>query len=154
MTQVKSETADIEMEIQDKTTTLTRLPERSTKVSKQRQRRRKRSVKTTKSKSRNNFSHKPLLVAVPDESNDIQMFDDAEMPFLITPVDEQEYQEMLNSIDYRLIHHVVPSRVQDQTRPEKSEALSTGIDQMSVDEVTPIEPTLSDAGELPGASGQ
>ena len=32
---------------------------------------------------------------------------------------------------------------------EKSEALSTGIDQMSVDEVTPIEPTLSDAGELP-----
>ena len=149
VTQVKSETADIEMEIQDKTTTLTRLPERSTKVSKQRQRRRKKSVKTTKSKSRNNFSHKPLLVAVPDESNDIQMFDDAEMPFLITPIDEEEYQEMLNSIDYRLIHHVVPSRVQDQTRPEKSEALSTGIDQMSVDEVTPIEPTLSDAGELP-----
>ena len=71
------------------------------------------------------------------------------MPFLIAPVDEQEYQEMLNSIDYRLIHHAVPSRVQDQTRPEKSKALSTGIDQMSVDEVTPIEPTLSDAGELP-----
>ena len=149
VTQVKPETADIAMEIQDKTSTLTRLSERSTKVSKRRQRRRKRSAKATKNKSGNNSSHKPLLVTVPDESNDIQMSDDAEMPFLIAPVDEQEYQEMLNSIDYRLIHSTAPSRVQDQTRPEKSKALSTGIDQMSVDEVTPIEPTLSDAGELP-----
>ena len=149
VTQVKPETADIATEIQDKTSTLTRLPERSTKVSKRRQRRRKRSTKTAKSKSGNNSSHKPLLVTVPDESNDIQMSDDAEMPFLIAPVDEQEYQEMLNSINYRLIHRAVPSRVQDQTRPEQSKALSTGIDQMSVDEVTPIEPTLSDAEELP-----
>ena len=115
MIQAKPEVTKMDSTISEHSTTLTRKSRRSDKPSR---RRLPRSKKSDKPKS--NLHHKPILVAIPDESNDIQMTDDAEMPFLIAPVDEQEYQEMLNSIDYRLIHSTAPSHIHDIAIAEES----------------------------------
>ena len=74
----------------------------------------------SQNKPESNLHHKPLMVAIPDESNDIQMLDNTEMPFLLAPIDEQEYQNMLNSIDYRMIHSTAPSQIHDIALTEES----------------------------------
>ena len=94
---------------------------------------------------------KPLIVTVPDESNDIQMTDNTKMPFLLAQVNEQEYQNTLNSIDYRLIHHAVPSRIHDISLTEESDTFPSDNGWMIVDEIPPPEPVLPNAGERPRA---
>ena len=75
------------------------------------------------------------------------MSDDAEMPFLLAPVNEQEYQEMLNSIDYRLIHSTIPSHIHDIAITEESDNFPADNDWMIVDEIPSLEPELTEAGE-------
>ena len=91
-------------------------------------------------KPESNLHHKPMLIAIPDESNDIQMTDNTEMPFLLAPVNEQEYQEMLNSIDYRLIHSTVPSHIHDIAITKESDTFPADNDWLIMDEITPPEP--------------
>ena len=94
---------------------------------------------------------KPLIVTVPDESNDIQMTGNTEMPFLLALVNEQEYQDMLSSIDYQLIHSTAPSHIHDIALTEESDTFPSDNDWMIMDEVAPLEPELTEAGEQPRA---
>ena len=101
------------------------------------------------SESPTNIHRKPLIVIVPDESNDIQMTDNAEMPFLLAPLNEQEYQNMLNSNDYQLVHSAVPSHIQDITLTVESNTFPSDNDCMIMDEIPSLEPGMSNVGEQP-----
>ena len=89
------------------------------------------------------------IVNVPGEANDIQMTDTTEMPFLLAPVNEQEYQNMLNSIDYQLVHSTAPSQIHDIALTEESNTFPSDNDWMIVDEISSLEPVMSNVGEQP-----
>ena len=130
--------------MREHSTTSTRKSRRSSKTSRRRPRHSKKS-----DKPESNLHHKPLMVAIPDESNDIQMLDDTEMPFLLAPIDEQEYQNMLNSIDYRMIHSTAPSQIHDIALTEESDTFPADNKWMIMDGIPPPEPVLPNAGEQP-----
>ena len=143
-TQVSPRVMTKDSAIREQSTTLTRKSNRSTKTSRRRPRNGKKSGKTP-----TDLHRKPLIVTVPDESNDIQMIDDTEMPFLLAPVNETEYQNMLNSIDYQLVHSTVPSHIQDIALTEASNTFPSDNDCMIVDEIPSLEPVMSNVGEQP-----
>ncbi len=130
--------------MREHSTTSTRKSRRSSKTSRRRPRHSKKS-----DKPESNLHHKPLMVAIPDESNDIQMLDNTEMPFLLAPIDEQEYQNMLNSIDYRMIHSTAPSQIHDIALTEESDTFPADNKWMIMDGIPPPEPVLPNAGEQP-----
>ena len=142
--QVKPEVTKTDAYMREHSTTLTRKSRRSNKTSRRRPHHSKKS-----DKPESNLHHKPLLVAIPDESNDIQMLDDTEMPFLLAPIDEQEYQNMLNSIDYRMIHSTAPSQIHDIALTEESDTFPADNKWMIMDGIPPPEPVLPNAGEQP-----
>ena len=136
----------------ENSTTHTQKSKRSNETIRRKTRQQKKSTKQdpkTKRELREKRRRKPVLTTIPDESNDIQMTDTIEMPFLLAPVNEREYQNMLNSIDYRLIHHAVPSRIHDISLTEESDTFPSDNDWMIVDEIPPPEPVLPNAGEQP-----
>ena len=143
-TQVSPRVMTKDSAIREQSTTLTRKSNRSTKTSRRRPRNGKKSGKTP-----TDLHRKPLIVTVPDESNDIQMIDDTEMPFLLAPVNETEYQNMLNSIDYQLVHSTVPSHIQDIALTEASNTFPSDNDCMIMDEIPSLEPVMSNVGEQP-----
>ena len=134
MIQAKPEVTKMNSIMSGHSTTLTRKSRRSDKPSR---RRLPHSKKSDKPKS--SLHHRLILVAIPDESNDIQMTDDAEMPFLLAQVNEQEYQNMLNSIDYQLVHSTAPFHIHDIALTEESNTFPSDNDWMIVDEI----PSLS-----------
>ena len=69
----------------EQSTMPTRKSIKPSKTSRRRPRNGKKSSKTP-----TNLHCKPLIVIVPDESNNVQMTDNTEMPFLPSPVNEQE----------------------------------------------------------------
>ena len=91
------------------------------------------------------------IVNVPGEANDIQMTDTTEMPFLLAPVNEQEYQNMLNSIDYQLVHSTAPSQIHDIALTEESNTFPSDNDWMIVDEISSLEPVMSNVGNNPAS---
>ena len=101
------------------------------------------------SKTQTSLHRKPLIVSVPDESNDIQMTDNTKMPFLLAQVNKQEYQNMLNSIDYQLVHSTAPSHIHDIALTEESDTFPADNDWLIMGEIPPPEPVLPNAGERP-----
>ena len=79
------------------------------------------------------------------------MTGNTEMSFLLAPIDEQEYQNMLNSIDYQLIHSTAPSHIQDIVLAEESDTFPSDNDWMIVDEIPSLEPVMPNVGEQPRA---
>ena len=86
---------------------------------------------------------------IPDESNDIQTTEDAEIPFLLAHIDEQGYQNMLSSIDYRIVHSTAPSYILDIALTEESDTFPADNKLIIMDGITPPEPVLPNAGEQP-----
>ena len=79
------------------------------------------------------------------------MTNNTEMPFLLAPVNEQEYQNMLNSIDYQLVHSTAPSHIHDIALTEESNTFPADNDCIIMDGIPPPEPVLPNAGEQPRA---
>ena len=79
------------------------------------------------------------------------MTGNTEMPFLLAPVNEQEYQNMLNSIDYQLVHSTAPSHIHDIALTEESNTFPADNDWIIMDGIPPPELMLPNAGEQPRA---
>ena len=71
------------------------------------------------------------------------------MPFLLAQVNKQEYQNMLNSIDYQLVHSTAPSHIHDIALTEESDTFPADNDWLIMGEIPPPEPVLPNAGERP-----
>ena len=138
----------------ENSTTHTQKSKRSNETTRRKTRQRKKSTKQdskTKRELREKHRRKPVLTTIPDESLDIPMHDDVEMPFLLAPMEEREIQEVSDSFDQRFDYRTEPSRIHDIALPEASDTFPAGNDWMVMDEVAPLEPELTEAGEQPRA---
>ena len=142
--QVRSEVTKTDASMREHSTTSARKSRRSNKTSRQRPRHSKKSEKPE-----SNLHHKPLLVMIPDESNDIRTTEDAEMPFLLAHIDEQGYQNILSSNDYQLVHSAVPSRILEIALTEALNTFPADNKLMIMDGIPPPKPVMSNVGEQP-----